>query len=160
MNNFLILNLQSTLTLIIFALIAKWYIVPRLSKLSLADALIPLLLIHTFRYTPMTLLVAGQASSDVPDYVAKSIAYGDLISSVLALVTVLMLKFRATGAVAAAWIFNIVGVLDIINALRLGVGEKLYDYPLGFNWYILNYYVPVLIVTHVIMISWLIKKKK
>jgi hypothetical protein len=160
MNNFLILNLQSTLTLIIFALIAKWYIVPRLSKLSLPDALIPLLLIHAFRYTPMTMLVAGQVSADVPENLAKSIAYGDLISALLALVAILLLKFRVKGAVIAAWSFNIVGVLDIINALRLGVGEKLYDYSLGFNWYILNYYVPVLIVTHVIMISWLIRKKE
>ena len=56
------------------------------------------------------------------------------------------------------WIFNIVGVVDIINALVQGVGAELYKYALGFNWYILNYYVPVLVVTHVMMIYRLVKK--
>lgn len=159
MDNFMILNLQSTLSLIVFALLARWYLVPRLSKLNLADALIPLLFIHAFRYTPMTLLVDGQVSSEVPAEVANAVAYGDLTAAILAILAILFLKFKLTGAVIVAWIFNIVGVLDLINALRVGVGAKLYEYALGFNWYILNYYVPLLIVTHVIMIYWLVKKK-
>ncbi|MGI9543726.1 MAG: hypothetical protein ACR2MX_10735 [Cyclobacteriaceae bacterium] len=160
MNNFLILNLQSTLSLVVFAMIARWYIVPRLSKLNLTDALIPLLLIHAFRYTPMTLLVDGQIANEVPSEVANAVAYGDLAAAILAILAILFLKFKFPGAVLLAWIFNIVGILDIVNALRVGVGAKLYEYALGFNWYILNYYVPLLIVTHVVMVYWLVKKKE
>ncbi|SRR6266700_8165860 len=158
MTNFLALNIQSTLELIVFALVSKWYIAPRLATKDLYDALIPLLFIHALRFLPVTLLVKGQVSSEIPQYVSNEIAYGDLVSSILAIVSILFLKFRISGAIATAWIFNIFGALDIINAFRVGIGAKLYDYPLGFNWYILNFYTPLLIVSHFMIFSMLIKK--
>lgn len=160
MSSFYLLNLQSTLSLVGFALIAMWYIAPRLKKMELNDALVVLALIHVFRYTPMTLLVPGQVSADIPSDVVHTIAYGDLISSLLAFVAVLFLRYRWTGALVVAWLFNLVGFADIGMALVQGVGARLYEYELGFNWYILTYYVPVLIVTHIMMIMRLIKGNK
>ncbi len=133
MDAFYLLNLQSTLSLVVFALIAKWYITPRISKLELEDALLPLVLVHAFRYTPMTLLVPGQVAADIPAHVVNSIAYGDLASGLLALIAAVLLKHRISGAIIVTWIFNIVGMIDIINALVQGVGAQLYKYALGFN---------------------------
>ena len=158
MDPFYLLNLQSTLSLIVFALIAKWFIAPRLSKLALEDALIPLALLHVFRYTPMTLFAPGQVEANIPVNVANSIAYGDLVAGILALIAAVFLKYRISGAIVMAWIFNIVGVIDIINALYQGIGAELYQYSLGFNWYILTYYVPALVVSHAMMIYRLVKK--
>ena len=158
MSPFYLLNLQSTLTLIVFALMASWYIAPRLRKMELNDALVALALIHVFRYTPMTLLVPGQVSTDIPADVTSTIAYGDLTSGLLALCAVLFLRYRWAGALAVTWVFNLVGIADIVLALIQGVGAGLYQYDLGFNWYILTYYVPVLVVTHVMMLRMLIKK--
>lgn len=160
MDPFIVLNLQSTLSIIVFALIAKWYIAPKLANRQLEDALIPLLWIHVFRYAPLTLFAPGQVASNVPQDVASSIAYGDLISGILALAAVLLLKYRLPGAILLTWIFNIVGIGDIVVALVKGVGAQLYTYPLGFNWYILNFYVPMLIVSHVMMVHRLIRKAK
>ena len=160
MSPFYLLNLQSTLSLIVFALIAAWYIAPRLKKMETNDALVVLALIHVFRYTPMTLLVPGQVSPDVPADVATTIAYGDLTSGLLALLAVLFLHYRWAGALVVAWLFNVVGIADIVMALVQGVGARLYEYELGFNWYILTYYVPVLVVTHIMMIKRLIKGKE
>ena len=160
MSSFYLLNLQSTLSLVVFALIAMWYIAPRLKKMELNDALVVLALVHVFRYTPMTLLVPGQVSADIPADVANTIAYGDLTSGLLALVAVLFLRYRWTGALIVTWLLNLVGLADIVLALVQGVEARLYEYELGFNWYILTYYVPVLVVTHVMMIMRLIKGKK
>lgn len=126
---FYLLNLQTTFSLIAFALIAKWHITPRLAKLPLEDALILLLWIHVFRYTPLTLFAPGQVDPNLPQSVANSIAYGDLISAILAFIAILFLRYRLTGAILVAWIFNIVGIADIVNALIQGVGAELYKYP-------------------------------
>jgi hypothetical protein len=152
MSAFVIFNIQTTLSLVVFALLAVWYVVPRIRHLTLEAALAPLLFVHAFRYTPLTLLVPGQVSADVPHDVASSIAYGDLASAMLALLALLMLRFRVRGRIASVWVFSVVGLLDIAMAIVHGVIAHLYEYDLGFNWYILNYYVPMLIVTHVVVI--------
>src|SRR5713101_6369858 len=85
MTPFAILALQSTLSLVAFALIARWYVAPRLSRASLEDYLVPLIWVHVFRYAPLTLLVPGQISLKVPAGVAATIAYGDLVSAIAAL---------------------------------------------------------------------------
>ena len=158
MTPFVLLNVQSTLSLIVFALIAKWYVAPRLALKPLHDALVPLLLVHVFRYGPLTLLVPGQVSEAVPTEVAATIAYGDLTSAALALVAVLSLRYRWSGGIAITWVFSVVGIGDIVLAMVTGVGSRLYEFELGFNWYILNFYVPALIVTHVLIVSRLLRR--
>ena len=158
MTPFQILNLQSTFTLVAFALIARWHIAPRLSKTSVEDHLLPLTWVHVFRYAPLTLLVPGQISPDVPADVANLIAYGDLASAVMALITVIFLRHRLAGALAVAWLFNVIGIADIVVATGAAINAKMADIPIGFNWYIVNFYVPALIVTHAMMVYRLIRK--
>src|SRR5215467_443447 len=155
MTAFQILALQSTLSLIAFTLIARWHIAPRLSKSSIEDYLVPLAWVHVFRYTPLTLLVLGQVAASLPPATAATIAYGDLVSAVAALVAVIFLRQRWKGAVAVVWLFNLVGIVESTAA---AIGAKMYDIPIGFNWYIVNFYVPALIVTHVMMVARLLRK--
>jgi len=49
MNNFQIFGLQFTLSTLVYALIARWYIAPILARLPLREALPPLLLTHALR---------------------------------------------------------------------------------------------------------------
>lgn len=158
MTPFYILNLQSMFSLVAFALIARWHIAPRLSKVPVEDYLLPLTWVHVFRYVPLTLLVPGQVSPTVPTEVGNIIAYGDLASAVAALVTVIFLKHRLAGALAVAWVFNLIGIADIVVASGAAISAKLYDIPIGFNWYIGTFYVPVGIVTHAMMVYRLIRK--
>ena len=158
MTAFQILNLQSTFSLVAFALVARWHVAPRLSKTSIEDYLLPLAWVHVFRYVVLTLLVPGQVSPTVPAHAANLIAYGDLASALLALVSVVFLKYRFAGALAVAWIFNLVGSADIVVAVGTAMNAKLADIPIGFNWYIVNFYVPLLIVTHAMMIYRLVLK--
>lgn len=160
MSPFLLFNLQFTLSLVVFALISHWYIQPRLAQLPRERALVPLLLIHVFRYTPLTLLVPGQVAASVPSDAAATIAYGDLVSGLLAFVAVVLLRYSLPGAVAATCLFTVVGIADIMLAVRVGVTQRLYEHALGFNWYILNYYVPVLCVTHVMIVRLLLRRSQ
>jgi hypothetical protein len=42
-------GIQFTFTLVVYSLIAHWYVAPRLSRLSRELALVPLLWVHAFR---------------------------------------------------------------------------------------------------------------
>ena len=72
----------------------------------------------------------------------------------------IFLKYRLAGALAVAWVFNIVGIVDIVVATGASINAKMADIPIGFNWYIVNFYVPVLIVTHAMMVARLIRKRE
>ena len=158
MTAFQILALQSTFSLVAFALIARWHVAPRLSKASPEEYLLPLAWVHVFRYTPLTLLVPGQVAPTLPAGVAATIAYGDLASALAALAAVIFLKAKWRGALAVAWVFNLIGIADIVVSTGAAIGSKMYDIPIGFNWYIVNFYVPALIVTHVMMVARLLRK--
>ena len=160
MDAFVILNIQMTLSLIAYALIAKWHVAPRLAKLPLEASLVPLLWVHVFRYSPLTLFAPGQVSPDIPQDAAATIAYGDLVSGVLALLAIVALRMRLPAAIVLVWLFNVVGIGDVVWATAKGMSVSLYTYPLGWNWYILNFYVPMLIVTHVMITHRLIKRRQ
>ncbi len=48
--------------------------------------------------------------------------------------------------------------IDIAATVYLGVTHRLYEFSLRFNGHILNFYVPALCVTHV-MILWRLARK-
>jgi hypothetical protein len=150
-------GLQFSLSLIIFSLIAKWYIAPALNRLPQYKALVPLFLVHTLRYLPSTAFAPGQIGSDVPMGAMSKIAYGDLISAILAVVAILFLHYGWPGALAVAWVVNIVTSLDWLYASFLAASNQLITHYLGGNWYIVHYYVPVIGVIHVMIFARLLK---
>ncbi|HEY6680856.1 MAG TPA: hypothetical protein VI276_06570 [Actinomycetota bacterium] len=59
-------GIQFTLNLAAYALIALWYVTPRLSRLPLELALVPLLWVHAFRIVGGTILAPGAVGPGVP----------------------------------------------------------------------------------------------
>jgi len=73
----------------------------------------------------------------------------------------LTIHLQMDGAAARARaieLLNLVGITDIVVSTGAAIGAKMYDIPIGFNWYIVNFYVPLLIVTHGMMISRLVRE--
>lgn len=153
-------GLQFTFSCVLFALVAKWYITPALDKLPAQAALVPLFLIHALRYLPSTAFAPGQVGAAVPMSAMAEIAYGDLVSAVLSLIAAWVLYHRWSGAVLVAWIVNILASLDWLNAGYLAASNRLATYPMGANWYIINYYVPVIGVIHVMIFARLFKMRR
>ena len=160
MTPFIIGNIQFTLSLIVYTLIAIWFIHPKLQKKNWQYAVLPLLLIHAFRYMPLTLLMPGQVDAGIAIGIKETIAYGDLISGILAIIAAVFVRYNFSGSKVLVWIFSIVGIADIIVATYTGISVGLLDTALGFNLYILNFYVPMLIVSHVLIIKYLLKRNK
>ena len=160
MSPFVIGNIQFTLSLIIYTLIMLWYIWPGARLKPWREAVIPLLFIHAFRYGPLTLLMPGQVDSALPIAVKETIAYGDFLSGILAILAILMVRYRMSGDKVTVWIFTIVGLLDVAVASFTGIQAGALDLYMGFNLYILNFYVPMLIVSHITIIKLLLNNNE
>lgn len=154
------IGIQSLLSFIAFALLARWYVIPALAPLPIEDRLSALTWLHVFRYVALTGFLPGQVSPDLPSGALNAVVYGDTISALLALIVVIMLHFRARGAIAMAWIFNIVGFLDWVQSQVQGIIAQSFAYPTGASAIVYVFYVPLLVVTHVVMFYWLFTHRR
>src|SRR5438309_4479211 len=60
MEPIVLFGIQFTLSLVVYSLIAFWYVAPRLSRLPRELALVPLLWVHAFRTVGGTILAPGR----------------------------------------------------------------------------------------------------
>ncbi len=149
---------QFTLSLIAYALIAVWYVMPRLSGLPREVALVPLLWVHVFRIVGGTILAPGAVDSGVPTEFRVMIGYGDMATAVLALIALIALRARFGGAIALVWLFVIAATLDTLNAIVQSMRDSVFAYPLGVNWVIVALYVPALVVSSVLIYMQLLRR--
>ena len=149
-----IFGLQFILSLLVIALLAKWVLAPWLVSQSQREALFWLTLPHAFRHIGMVFLVPGVLAQPLPDDFAIPAAYGDLLAGVLALLALVLLLGGSKGAIGAVWLFNVVGTVDLLNALRhVDVAPNF-----GAAWYIPTFIVPLLLVTHFMIFARLLKR--
>ena len=133
-------------SLIAWGIVAMRYIWPRLRALPKAEALQPLLILHSFRFIGLAFLVPGVVSPDLPSAFAHSAAYGDISAATLALVSLLSLP-RGAGIVLA-WVSNIWGAADLLNAFYQANHARLLPGQLGATYFIPTVLVPLLLITH------------
>ncbi len=144
-------GIQFTFSLAAYALIAWWYGAPRLSRLPREAALVPLVWIHTLRIVGGTILAPGAVDAGVPMEFRTMIGYGDIATAVLALLALIALRSRMSGAIALVWLFLAVGLLDTANAIIQSMRFSVFTYGLGVNWVIVTAYVPALLVSSVLI---------
>jgi uncharacterized membrane protein len=132
--------------LIAWGIVAKRYIWPTLRLLGRAEALRPLLILHSFRFIGLAFLVPGVASSELPSAFAYSAAYGDIVAATLALLSLVSLP-RGAGIVMA-WIFNLWGTADLLNAFYQANNAGLAAGQLGATYFLPTLVVPLLLITH------------
>jgi hypothetical protein len=136
---------------VVWGIIGARYIWPALRGRPRAEALRPMLLLHAFRFVGLAFLVPGVVSPDLPDTFARPAAYGDLATSLLALLAIATLGSRLGTMIV--WVFNIVGTVDLLNAFyqadRLGVGIT--PGLQGAAYFIPTVLVPLLLVTHALV---------
>lgn len=146
MNALVVIGVQCTLSMVVFFLILKWYVIPKITAETKFDILAILLLVNVFRYLPLSLFMPGQVDADFPPYLKELIAHGDFLAGILAFVALLLLKSKKKSAVTFTWIFSMVSIIDIVVVMSLAMSEKVYNLPLGANYFTVSVYVPMLIV--------------
>jgi hypothetical protein len=109
--------------------------------------------IHFFRYFGLTAMLPGIFNLSPfgfsQDYLFQIMA-GDVLVSALALVSFALLLAKSPGRIVFAWIFNIVGTLDYLNAAAQ-VTPAIHDTNLlgPFGWIIVTVFLPAWMVSHV-----------
>ena len=126
---------------------------PSFKDWSTADLMKPLVAVHLFRYISFSLLVPGltTASQILPQSHIYRLAGGDVLASVLAMLTLFLLHKKHKFAYVAAGALTFFGLLDLMMA-------TLNDMPLFFEsielvdarlFSVLTTYVPLVFVSHV-----------
>jgi hypothetical protein len=131
---------------IAWGIVAGRYIWPWLRRQQRAEALRPLLILHSFRFIGLAALVPGVVSPDLPAAFAHAEAYGDLIAAILALLSLLLLPSAA--GVAVTWIFSLWGSADLLNAFYQANHAGLLAGQLGAAFFLPTLVVPLLLITH------------
>jgi hypothetical protein len=129
-----------------WGIVTTRYIWPELRLKQRAEALRPLLILHSFRFIGLAFLVPGVVSPDLSSAFAHSAAYGDIIATTLALLSLSSLPSGA--GVVITWIFNAWGTADLLNAFYQANHAGLLAGQLGATYFIPTLVVPLLLITH------------
>ena len=134
------------------------YAMPKLRTLDRVSAQRAIATLHSFRFFGLIFLLPGVVGPNLPARFAVSAAYGDFATGMLALLALMTVRTRPLfwSFVVA---FNLVGTTDIIVAYYHGIqaGLPALAGQLGDTYAITVIYVPLLMITHVVSVFWLIR---
>jgi hypothetical protein len=134
---------------VVFWIVARIYVLPRLHALAPRTVLLPILLLHSFRHLGLMFLAPGATYPGIPPSFAYPAAFGDLIAAVLAIAAIPAVAGNLRSARLLVWVFNVEGTLDLMAAIALAT---VYDAAahMGPAYWIPAFWVPALLVTHYI----------
>jgi len=140
-------EIATALNFFIFTLAAVWYVAPWLGRQQRAAALTPLVWVQVFRDIALQIFSAQHFGFLVSSPTRDMIAYGDVAGTIIALIALVALRYRAGIAVHFAWILVLETVVDLLYGTVAGLHEQLFEKAFGVTWMILAFYVPVLWVS-------------
>src|SRR5262244_3728828 len=134
------------------------YVWPKLRSMDRVEAHRAIATLHSFRFFGLVFLLPGVVGLNLPADFATFAAYGDFATGVLAMLALLTVRIRPL-----FWLFvvafNLVGAADILvdyyNATVAGLPALAGE--LGATYAIPILYVPLLMITHVIALYWLVR---
>ena len=150
MDAFTIFGLQNFFSFLVLGFLAWWYVWPWLRSVDRTTAFTALTFVHAFRSIGATVLVASVAGTALPRDFASAVAYGDLATTVLAVLTLIALRARVPFALALVWLTNVVGAVDLLNALIGGISNNIPTLGMGSFWYVVAFLVPILWIAHIL----------
>jgi hypothetical protein len=144
-----VLTLNLIANTAIFYVAARLYLLPQLPRLRPRQVLVPILLLHSTRHLGMMFLTRGAIYPGLPSEFAYPAAFGDLLTSIIAFVTIPLVLRGSALARPAVWFFNIFGTLDLVSAVTLATIHNALV-TMGPAYWIPAFWVPLLLVTHYI----------
>jgi len=147
------------MSLIVYLAMARWYVVPWLKSRNRTDALIALLWVHVFRYVALQVFSAQHDGFPISDKGAIEIVIGDVAGAVMAFTAIAFLRVRSALAIPLAWLLVAETIYDTITNVQGGVREHLMGAASGVTWMVLVYFVPMVVVSCVLLIWQLLARR-
>jgi len=134
------------------------YVLPRLRSMERTAAHRVIATVHSFRFFGLVFVLPGIVGPNLPAGFANFAAYGDFAAGVLAMLALLTVRVRPL-----FWLFivsfNLVGaadiLLDYLHAIKAGLPALAGQ--LGAAYAIPILYVPMLMITHIVALYWLVR---
>jgi hypothetical protein len=134
------------------------YILPWLRSMDRFEAHRAIATLHSFRFFGLVFLVPGVVGPNLPAGFASTAAYADFATGLLAMLALLAVRIRPLFW-AAIVAFNVLGAADILidyyHGTQLGLAQMAGE--LGAAYAIPILYVPILMITHVLALYWLMR---
>lgn len=154
----IIFNVHLVLGYVAWLLCFRAYLLPRLKSMDMVAAQRAIATLHSFRFFGLVFIVPGVVGANLPVSFATFAAYWDLATGVLAILALLTVRIRPL-----FWMFvvafNLVGVVDLVldyyHAVQVGLPAMAGQ--LGAAYAIPIIYVPVLMITHVVALYFLVR---
>jgi hypothetical protein len=157
----LIFGLSALMSMVSGSILAALYVWPWLRARARDQALATLVAPHMLiRFLGLSFLISGVVSPAVPAAFAVPAAYGDFVAGVLAIAATIALAKHAPGAVAAVWVFNILGLVDLLYAFYAGGHAQLQPGSLGAAFYLPTAMVPLLLISHFLIFGLLLRREQ
>ena len=147
------------LAFLVFGLVARWYLWPAVKDRAPKIALTPLLLYACLRVNGLMFLMPGLVSPQLPRAFAVPTAYGDLAAAILALSALWPVRTGSGMALPMVWLFNVVGLLDLIYANISTFKDHVDPTYLGVSYYLAVLNVPAMVVVHVLIFAYLLRRR-
>jgi len=137
------------------------YVWPWLKAMDRLEAHRAIATLHSFRFFGLVFILPGVVGPNLPASFATFAAYGDFATGVLAMLALVTFRIRPL-----FWLFvvafNIAGTIDLVvdyyEATRVGLPEMAGE--LGAMYAIPIIYVPLLMITHVVALYWLVRPER
>jgi hypothetical protein len=134
------------------------YIWPWLNSMDRVSAQRAIATLHSFRFFGLVFILPGVVGPNLAAGFAPFAAYGDFATGLLAIMALLTVRVRPL-----FWLFvvafNLVGATDIVtdyyHAVQVGLPAMAGEF--GAAYAIPIIYVPVLMITHVVALYWLVR---
>ena len=105
------------------------------------------------------MLAPAAVGAGVPIVFQRLVGIGDIVTAAIAIVALIMLRYRIVGAIAVVWLLLIFGLLDTIDAIIQSLRYHVFTEPLGVNWVIVTGFVPALLVSSVLILMQLLRRE-
>ena len=153
-----IFNIDMALGYLAWALCIATYIWPRLRAMDRVEAQRAIATFNSFRFFGLVFLLPGFVGPNLPQGFATPVAYGDLATALLAILALLTVRVRFLFW-PLVWAFNLVGLVDLVNATVRAVSVNLPSVAgqLGAAYAIPMLYVPALFWMHLVAFRLLLR---
>lgn len=144
-------------SLIVWNKISKKYLWLKIKDQELTKAAQPVLILNLFRFAGLSFFVPGVVHAGLNAAWAMPAAFGDFTAAILAFITLSLVNSKAFRSLL--WIFNILGFADLLVAFINGPRYNIVPF-LGPAYYIVILYVPLLLLSHVMVFRLLLRNNK
>ena len=111
------------------------------------QAVLPLLLINTFRYMGLAAMVPGQLEPTIPFRALQVIGWGDFAAGTSALLAAIAVHHRWTAATTLVGLFTIIGFADVIAVGYTASAAEIFESNMGTQWFVSVFYAPAFLLS-------------